>query len=84
MVLKEGVRVVDSSVSGLGGCPYAPGASGNVPTEEVVYLLDGLGMETGVDLEKLCEAGRFIDGVLGRESGSKVNRARKAKEEKKG
>ena len=71
--------MVDSSVSGLGGCPYAPGASGNVATEEVVRMVEGMGLSTGVDLEKLCEAGRFIDGVLGRCSGSKVNRAMEAK-----
>ena len=75
--------MVDSSVSGLGGCPYAVGASGNVATEEVVRMVEGLGMDTGVDLEKLCEAGRYIDGVLGRESGSKVNRALQAKTNKK-
>ena len=75
--------MVDSSVSGLGGCPYAVGASGNVATEEVVRMVEGLGLETGVDLDKLCEAGRFIDGVLGRVSGSKVNRAMQAKSDRK-
>jgi hydroxymethylglutaryl-CoA lyase len=73
--LELGVAVIDSSVSGLGGCPYAKGASGNVASEDVLYLLDGMGISTGVDLAKLAEAGRFISGHLGRESGSKVARA---------
>ena len=73
--LEEGVRVVDSAVSGTGGCPYAKGASGNVATEDVVYLLHGLGMHTGVDLEQLSDTGRWLAALLGRESGSKVTRA---------
>ena len=73
--LELGVAVIDSSVAGLGGCPYAKGASGNVASEDVLYLLDGLGIATGVDLGKLAEAGRFISGHLGRETGSKVARA---------
>lgn len=73
--LEQGVAVVDSSVSGLGGCPYAKGAAGNVASEDLVYLLNGLGIEHGVELEKLIEAGRFIMGKLGRPSGSKVSRA---------
>jgi hydroxymethylglutaryl-CoA lyase len=73
--LELGVAVVDSSVAGLGGCPYAKGASGNVASEDVLYLLDGLGVSTGVDLAKLAEAGRVISGHLGRETGSKVARA---------
>lgn len=73
--LELGVAVVDSSVAGLGGCPYAKGASGNVASEDVLYLLDGLGITTGVDLGKLAEAGRFISAHLGRETGSKVARA---------
>tara|TARA_R110002020_G_scaffold86363_11_gene212801 strand:+ start:2745 stop:3638 length:894 start_codon:yes stop_codon:yes gene_type:complete len=73
--LEDGVAVVDSSVSGTGGCPYAPGASGNVATEDVVYMLDGLGMKTGVDLAKLVETGRWLAGRLGRSSGSKVTLA---------
>jgi hydroxymethylglutaryl-CoA lyase len=73
--LELGVAVIDSSVAGLGGCPYAKGASGNVASEDVLYLLDGLGVSTGVDLARLAEAGRFISGHLGRESGSKVARA---------
>lgn len=73
--LEEGVRVVDASVSGAGGCPYARGASGNVATEDVVYMLHGLGLETGVDLPALAETGRWLAGILGRETGSKVGRA---------
>ncbi|GGA73380.1 hydroxymethylglutaryl-CoA lyase [Arenimonas soli] len=73
--LEDGVAVVDSSVSGTGGCPYAPGASGNVATEDVVYMLDGLGVKTGVDLAKLVETGRWLAGKLGRRSGSKVTLA---------
>jgi hydroxymethylglutaryl-CoA lyase len=66
--LEEGVRVVDSSAGGLGGCPYAKGASGNVATESVVYLLDGLGFETGVDRNGVIEASRFIFEALGKPS----------------
>jgi len=77
--LEMGVSVVDSSVAGLGGCPYAKGASGNVATEDVVYMLNGLGIETGIDLEKLCDAGRFISDVIGRAPASKVSLAMSAK-----
>ncbi|MCX2975023.1 hydroxymethylglutaryl-CoA lyase [Halieaceae bacterium IMCC8485] len=70
--LQMGVAVVDSSVAGLGGCPYAKGASGNVATEDVVYLLNGLGIAHGVELGKLVQAGQFICDSLGRENGSKV------------
>ncbi len=73
--LRMGVRVFDASVAGLGGCPYAPGASGNVATEDLLYLLNGLGFETGVDLQKLIAAGAFICGHLGIESQSRVARA---------
>jgi len=73
--LELGVAVVDASVAGLGGCPYAKGASGNVATEDVVYMLDGLGIATGIDLDRLAEAGRFITGVLGRAPASKVAQA---------
>lgn len=73
--LEAGVRTFDSSVAGLGGCPYAAGASGNVATEDIVYLLHGLGYSTGIDLHKLAEAGQFISQALGRESGSRVGRA---------
>jgi hydroxymethylglutaryl-CoA lyase len=61
-----------SSVAGLGGCPYAKGATGNVATEDVVYLLNGMGIETGIDLDKLIDAGVFISQVLGRPSNSRV------------
>lgn len=70
--LEEGVRVVDSAVSGTGGCPYAKGASGNVATEDVVYMLEGMGMDTGVDLQRLVDTGRWLSALLGRASGSKV------------
>lgn len=73
--LECGVSVVDSSVAGLGGCPYAVGASGNVATEDVVYLLNGLGIEHGVDLEKLIAAGDSICESLGKTNGSKVAQA---------
>ena len=73
--LQHGVAVVDSSTAGLGGCPYARGASGNVSTEDVVYMLTGMGIHTGVDLEKVIEAGRFISSHLARESMSKVAKA---------
>lgn len=77
--LQEGIAVVDSSVSGLGGCPYAAGASGNVATEDVVYMLNGLGIETGIDFDKLLEAGWFISDHLGRAPVSKVSQACRAK-----
>jgi hydroxymethylglutaryl-CoA lyase len=66
-VMQCGISVIDSSVAGLGGCPYAKGATGNVATEDVVYMLNGMGIETGVDMDKLLEAGRFISDFLGRE-----------------
>ncbi len=71
-VLDLGVAVVDSSVAGLGGCPYAKGASGNVATEDVVYMRDGLGIETGVDLDALVDAALFISKALGRPPSSRV------------
>ncbi len=71
--LEIGITVIDSSVAGLGGCPYAKGASGNVASEDVLYLLNGLGIETGVDLNKLIQVGRFIAEQLGRKPQSKVN-----------
>lgn len=77
--LEQGVRTIDSSVAGLGGCPYAAGASGNVASEDVIYLLNGLGIKSGVDLNKLIDAGNYISGVLGRENQSKVARANSAK-----
>jgi hydroxymethylglutaryl-CoA lyase len=73
--LEEGVGVVDAAVSGTGGCPYAPGASGNVATEDVVYMLEGMGVHTGVDLPALVETGRWLAALLGRASGSKVTLA---------
>ncbi|HJV22179.1 MAG TPA: hydroxymethylglutaryl-CoA lyase [Holophagaceae bacterium] len=81
-VLELGVATVDSSVAGLGGCPYAAGASGNVATEDVVYLLNGLGIPSGVDLDRLVDVGVRICDVLGREPGSKVARALRAKRTK--
>lgn len=77
--LQEGVTVVDSSVGGLGGCPYAPGATGNVATEDVVYLCEGLGYETGIDLPKLVKVGNFITELLGRRNASRVANALTAK-----
>jgi hydroxymethylglutaryl-CoA lyase len=74
--LLEGVAVFDSSVAGLGGCPYAKGASGNVASEDVLYLLNGLGIETGVDLDRLISAGERISSLLGRVNGSRVAKAR--------
>jgi hydroxymethylglutaryl-CoA lyase len=73
--LDVGVRVVDSAVSGAGGCPYAKGASGNVASEDVVYLLHGMGLRTGVDLDLLAETGRWLATRLGRETGSRVGKA---------
>lgn len=73
--LEEGVRVVDSAVSGTGGCPYAKGASGNVASEDVVYMIEGMGLDTGVDLARLVDTGRWLSALLGRASGSKVTMA---------
>lgn len=73
--LLEGISVFDSSVAGLGGCPYAKGATGNVATEDVLYLMQGLGIETGVDMDKLIAAGKRICEVLGKTNGSRVARA---------
>ena len=72
--LECGVAALDSSVAGLGGCPYAKGATGNVASEDVLYMLDGLGIETGVDMRKLMAAGEFICGVLGRPTSSRAAR----------
>jgi hydroxymethylglutaryl-CoA lyase len=77
--LELGVRTFDASVAGLGGCPYAKGASGNVATEDVVYMMRGLGLETGVDLDRLAATGAWISEVLGREYGSKAGKALAAK-----
>jgi hydroxymethylglutaryl-CoA lyase len=77
--LEMGVHVFDASVAGLGGCPYAKGATGNVATEDVVFLLNGLGIETGVDLDALASAGAWISAELGRPPVSRVGRALLAK-----
>lgn len=79
MSLEEDIRIIDSSVAGLGGCPYAKGASGNVATEDVLYLLEGLGIKTGLDMNKLIDAGAYILGVLNKDTNSKVARALAAK-----
>jgi hydroxymethylglutaryl-CoA lyase len=73
--LECGITTFDSSVAGLGGCPYAKGATGNVATEDVLYLLDGLGIETGVGMHKLIAAGEYICGVLGRPTSSRAGKA---------
>ncbi len=73
--LEEGVAVIDSAVSGTGGCPYANGATGNVASEDVVYMLEGLGITTGIDLGRLVETGLWLSARLGRETSSKVARA---------
>ncbi|WP_345844369.1 hydroxymethylglutaryl-CoA lyase [Shewanella algae] len=73
--LETGVSVIDTSVAGLGGCPYAKGASGNLASEDLVYMLHGMGIDTGIDLNKLARAGRQISQQLGRQTSSKVARA---------
>jgi hydroxymethylglutaryl-CoA lyase len=73
--LQMGLAIFDSSLAGLGGCPYAQGASGNVATEDVVYLLDGLGIESGIDLATLAGIGDWISGTLHRPNGAKAGRA---------
>jgi hydroxymethylglutaryl-CoA lyase len=78
-VLEQGIAVIDSSVAGLGGCPYAKEASGNVSSEDVLYMLNGLDIDTGVDLDGLAAAGVFISRALGRRPASKVSRAMAAK-----
>jgi len=75
VAVQNGIAVVDSSVAGLGGCPYAKGASGNVATEDVLYMLQGMGIETDIDLQQLVETGRWISEQLGRPNGSKVGSA---------
>jgi len=82
--LEAGIATVDSAVAGLGGCPYAKGASGNVASEDVIYMLDGLGIETGVDFAVLAAAGRFISDKLRRPPGSKAAQAQAARLEKAG
>jgi hydroxymethylglutaryl-CoA lyase len=73
--LELGIRDLDASVGGLGGCPYAPGAAGNVATEDLVFMLEGMGMSTGVDLDKLVEAGRLAERIVGRTLPGKVHHA---------
>ena len=77
-VMERGIAVFDTAVAGLGGCPYAKGASGNVGTEDVIYLMNGLGIAHGVDLGAIAQAGREICAALGREPASKVAQALKA------
>jgi|TARA_B110000902_G_scaffold144098_1_gene166087 hydroxymethylglutaryl-CoA lyase len=76
--LQMGIKAVDSAIAGLGGCPYAKGASGNVATEDVIYMLNGLGIKTGIDFDKLLKAGWFISDKLSREPISKVSNAYRA------
>jgi hydroxymethylglutaryl-CoA lyase len=78
--MEEGARVIDSAAGGLGGCPYAPGATGNVATEDVVYMLEGMGIATGVDLPRLVAASTDISRLLGRPPVSRVAAAINAKE----
>ncbi len=74
-VLEEGLAIIDSSVAGLGGCPYAPGASGNVATEDVLYMLNGMGIDTGIDLNRLLDTGQAVCQALGHPPASRVARA---------
>ena len=80
--LEMGIHTFDASVAGLGGCPYAKGATGNVATEDVVFMLNGLGIDTGIDLDALVDAGAFISGVLGRPPVSRAGKALLSKREK--
>jgi hydroxymethylglutaryl-CoA lyase len=73
--LELGIRDFDASVGGLGGCPYAPGAAGNCATEDLVYMLHGMGIETGIDLERLVEAGKAAESIVGRKLPGKVHQA---------
>lgn len=82
VALDRGIHIMDSSVAGLGGCPYAEGASGNVSTEDVVYMLHGLGIETGVDLDKLIDVGSYITDALGKRTRSSVAAAISSKRSK--
>jgi len=75
--VEEGVRVLDGSLGGIGGCPFAPGAAGNVPTEDLAYMFARMGFDTGVDLDKAIDAAKFIGGVLGRQTPGMVSRAPK-------
>jgi hydroxymethylglutaryl-CoA lyase len=82
--MEEGVHVIDSAAGGLGGCPYAPGATGNVATEDVVYMLEGMGIKTGIDMEKLLAATNEIGRLLGRPTVSRVATALNAKKRRVG
>ena len=73
--LQMGIHTFDTSVAGLGGCPYAKGATGNVATEDVAFMLQGMGIDTGIDLDALVDAGGFISDVLGRATASRVGKA---------
>lgn len=73
--VEEGVRVLDGSLAGIGGCPFAPGAAGNVPTEDLLYMFNRMGFDTGVDLDRAIEGAKFIGGVLGRKTPGMVSRA---------
>jgi hydroxymethylglutaryl-CoA lyase len=75
--VEEGVRVLDGSLAGIGGCPFAPGAAGNVPTEDLLYMFARMGFDTGVDLDRAVDAAKFIGGVLGRQTLGMVSRAPK-------
>jgi len=77
--LEVGLSIFHSSVAGLGGCPFAPGATGNVATEDLLYLLHGLGLSTGIDLDEVVRTGHFISRAIGRENGSRAGRALSAK-----
>jgi len=77
--LQEGIEIFHASVAGLGGCPYAKGATGNVATEDVIFLLNGLGIETGVDLDQLVEIGDFISRAIGKPSASRWTRVAREK-----
>ncbi len=83
-MFEHGVATVDASVAGLGGCPYSPGATGNVATEDMVWMLHGLGIRTGIDFDRLVDAGCFISAVLGRQTGSRAARARLAQRARSG
>ena len=76
--MQQGVEIIDSAVAGLGGCPYAPGSAGNVATEDVLFMLNGLNIETGVDLSAVAETGRYICEALGRPPASRVALALRA------
>ena len=75
MSLEHGIRTFDSSVGGLGGCPYSPGATGNVATEDMIYFVESLGMETGVNLDAVSDIGAWITGEIGKSNASSVGKA---------